>query len=335
MTDVADQLRGALADRYLIERELGRGGMATVYLAHDLRHDRHVALKVLHPELAHAVGPARFLREIRTTARLQHPHILPVFDSGEADGQLWYAMPYVEGESLRARLGHQPKLPIEEALHIASEVADALAYAHERGIIHRDVKPENILLSGGHALVADFGIARAVGQTEGDKLTGTGLALGTPAYMSPEQAAGSGALDGRSDQYSLGCVLYEMLAGEQPFTGPTPQAVIAGGSWSPRPRFAACAPKCPSRWSGWCFGRSRASRWTASPARPSSPGRSPRWRPRAHRRRRPPCESPPSAPHATARGAGSCSGWSSCSLRCTIGAGALLRQWSGSERFTR
>ena len=227
MTDVADQLRGALADRYLIERELGQGGMATVYLALDLRHDRHVALKVLHPELAHAVGPARFLREIRTTARLQHPHILPVFDSGEADGQLWYTMPYIEGESLRARLRHQPKLPIEEAVQIASDVADALAYAHERGIIHRDVKPENVLLSGGHALVADFGIARAVGPTEGDKLTGTGLALGTPAYMSPEQAAGSGALDGRSDQYSLGCVLYEMLAGEQAFTGPTPQAVIA------------------------------------------------------------------------------------------------------------
>jgi serine/threonine-protein kinase len=212
--------------------------MATVYLAHDLRHDRHVALKVLHPELAHAVGPGRFLREIRTTARLQHPHILPVFDSGEADGQLWYAMPYVEGESLRARIGFQAQLPIAEALRIAREVADALAYAHQQGIIHRDIKPENILLSGqtpreagaaagGHALVADFGIARAVSQTDGDQLTGTGLALGTPAYMSPEQAAGSGALDGRSDQYSLGCVLYEMLVGVQPFTGPTPQAVIA------------------------------------------------------------------------------------------------------------
>ena len=245
MTDFLEQLRAALADRYAIERELGRGGMATVYLAHDLRHDRHVALKVLHPELAHAVGPGRFLREIRTTARLQHPHILPVFDSGEADGQLWYAMPYVEGESLRARLGHQPKLPIEEALHIASEVADALAYAHERGIIHRDVKPENILLSGGHALVADFGIARAVGQAEGDKLTGTGLALGTPAYMSPEQAAGSGALDGRSDQYSLGCVLYEMLAGEQPFTGPTPQAVIARRFMGPPPALRSLRAEVP------------------------------------------------------------------------------------------
>ncbi|HEY7635822.1 MAG TPA: protein kinase [Gemmatimonadales bacterium] len=242
MTEVADRLRSALADRYVVEREVGQGGMATVFLAHDLRHDRQVALKVLHSELAHAVGPGRFLREIRTTARLQHPHILPVFDSGEADGQLWYAMPFVEGESLRGRLGRQPKLPIEDALQIAGEVADALAYAHERGIIHRDVKPENILLSGStrekgatdpvpsgrvHALVADFGIARAVSQTDGDKLTGTGLALGTPAYMSPEQAAGSGALDGRSDQYSLGCVLYEMLAGVQPFTGPTPQAVIA------------------------------------------------------------------------------------------------------------
>jgi len=235
MPEPVEQLRAALADRYVLERELGRGGMATVYLAHDLKHDRHVALKVLHPELAHAVGPGRFLREIRTTARLQHPHILPVFDSGEADGQLWYAMPYVEGESLRARLGQEPRLPIGEALRIAAEVADALAYAHDRGIIHRDIKPENILLSGSrggtarsdHALVADFGIARAVGQTDGDKLTGTGLALGTPAYMSPEQAAGSSALDGRSDQYSLGCVLYEMLAGGPPFLGPTPQAVIA------------------------------------------------------------------------------------------------------------
>jgi eukaryotic-like serine/threonine-protein kinase len=231
-TDALNRLQAALAARYRIERELGRGGMATVYLAHDLKHDRPVALKVLHPELAASLGPERFLHEIRIAARLQHPHVLPVFDSGEAGtreaggGQLWYTMPFVEGESLRDRLRRELQLPVEEAVRLAREVADALDHAHSEGVIHRDVKPENILLSRGHALVADFGVAKALQVGGGDKLTETGLTVGTPAYMSPEQASG-GPVDGRSDVYALGCVLYEMLAGELPFTGPTPQAIIA------------------------------------------------------------------------------------------------------------
>ena len=225
MPDVAARLAAALADRYRIERELGRGGMATVYLADDLKHRRKVAIKVLRPELAAVLGPERFLREIETTANLRHPHILPLYDSGEADGFLYYVMPFVEGESLRHRLTRQKQLPIEEALTIAREVADALGYAHARGVVHRDIKPENILLEGGHAVVADFGIARAVSAAGADRLTQTGMSVGTPSYMSPEQAAGDPALDGRSDLYSLGCVLYEMLGGEPPFTGPTAEAV--------------------------------------------------------------------------------------------------------------
>jgi TolB-like protein/tetratricopeptide (TPR) repeat protein len=226
------RLQDALGDRYRIERELGRGGMATVYLAHDLKHDRPVALKVLHPQLAASLGPERFLHEIRVAARLQHPHVLPVFDSGEAGtreaggGQLWYTMPFVEGESLRDRLQRELQLPVDESVRLAREVAEALDHAHSEGVIHRDIKPENILLSRGHALVADFGVAKAVQVSGGDKLTETGLTVGTPAYMSPEQASG-GPVDGRSDVYALGCVLYEMLAGEPPFTGPTPQAIIA------------------------------------------------------------------------------------------------------------
>ena len=232
MTDPADLLRTALAGRYALESELGRGGMATVWLARDLRHDRPVALKVLHPDLSASLGPERFLREIRTTARLDHPHILPLLDSGEAAtasgaaGLLWYTMPYVEGESLRDRLRREGQLPVDHALRIAAETADALDCAHEHGIVHRDIKPENILLSRGHARVADFGVARALEAAGGGELTATGLAVGTPAYMSPEQASG-GPLDARSDVYALGCVLYEMLAGEPPFTGPTAQAVIA------------------------------------------------------------------------------------------------------------
>jgi serine/threonine-protein kinase len=221
------QFADSLRDRYAFERELGRGGMATVYLARDIRHDRAVALKLLHPELAATIGPNRFLQEIRLTARLQHPHLVPVLDSGEATGQLWYSMPYVEGESLRERLQREIQMPLEAALRIGREVADALEYAHQQGVIHRDIKPENIMLSGDHALVADFGVARVIGQIAGERLTETGIALGTPAYMSPEQATASGRLDGRSDVYALGCVIYEMLAGEPPFTGPTPQAVIA------------------------------------------------------------------------------------------------------------
>jgi eukaryotic-like serine/threonine-protein kinase len=238
VTPIDSSLATALAGRYTIERELGQGGMATVYLAHDLRHDRPVAMKVLRPELTASLGPERFLREVRTTARLDHPHILPLLDSGDTEGILWYTMPYVEGESLRERLRREGQLPIEHALRIASEVADALDYAHEQKIVHRDIKPENILLARGHARVADFGIARALEAAGGGQLTQTGMAVGTPAYMSPEQASGA-AVDARSDIYALGCVLYEMLAGEPPFTGPTPQAVIARRfTETPRPLHA-------------------------------------------------------------------------------------------------
>jgi len=222
-----DRLRAALADRYRIEREIGAGGMATVYLAQDLKHDRKVALKVLKPELAAVIGGERFLVEIKTTANLQHPHILALFDSGTVDGSVFYAMPFVEGESLRDRLARETQLPIDDALRIATEVADALQYAHARGVIHRDIKPENILLQGGHALVADFGIALAASTTSGGRMTETGMSLGTPTYMSPEQAMGERAIDARADIYALGCVLYEMLVGEAPFTGPTAQAIVA------------------------------------------------------------------------------------------------------------
>jgi serine/threonine protein kinase/tetratricopeptide (TPR) repeat protein len=241
VADIAGQLGDALRDRYLIERELGRGGMATVYLARDLKHDRLVALKVLHPELAASLGPDRFLREIRTAARLQHPHILTVLDSGEASGLLWYAMPYVEGESLRQWLIRERGLPVAAALRIAGEVALALDHAHRHGVVHRDVKPENILLSDGQALLADFGVARALADA-GGRLTETGLALGTPAYMSPEQATAERELDGRSDVYALGCVLYEMLAGEPPFTGPTAQSIIAKRLREPAPPIRRLRP---------------------------------------------------------------------------------------------
>ncbi len=224
--DQLDRLKAALADRYRIERELGRGGMATVYLAEDLRHERKVAVKVLRPELAAALGPERFLREIKLTANLDHPHVLPLHDSGEADGFLYYVMPYVEGESLRERLNREKQLPIDAALRIAQEVAGALDFAHQRDVIHRDIKPENILLAAGHARVADFGIARALSAAGGDRLTETGAAVGTPHYMSPEQASG-GQVDGRTDIYALACVLYEMLGGDPPFTGSSAQAVLA------------------------------------------------------------------------------------------------------------
>ena len=226
MQDVPSRLQVALADRYAIERELGHGGMATVYLARDLKHHRVVALKVLRPELAAVLGAERFLREIAIAAQLNHPHILPLFDSGEAGGLLYYVMPFVEGPSLRDRLAREKQLPVEEALGIARHVAAALSYAHSTGILHRDIKPENILLSRGEAVVADFGIARAVAAAASDRLTATGIAVGTPPYMSPEQAAGEHELDGRSDVYSLGCVLYEMLAGQPPFTGPTAESVL-------------------------------------------------------------------------------------------------------------
>ena len=222
-----DRLRTALAERYSIVREIGMGGMATVYLARDLRHDRDVALKLLKPELGAVLGPERFLSEIRVTAKLQHPNLLPLFDSGETEGQLWYVMPFVEGESLRARLERERQLPVREAVRIGAAIASALDYAHRHGVIHRDLKPENILLSEDQPLVADFGIALAVSKAGGERVTQTGLSLGTPQYMSPEQATGERGVDGRTDIYSLGAVIYEMLSGEPPHTGATVQAIIA------------------------------------------------------------------------------------------------------------
>jgi eukaryotic-like serine/threonine-protein kinase len=241
MTDLRTQLQEGLSASYTLDRELGRGGMATVFLAQDLKHDRPVALKVLHPELAASLGPDRFQREIRFAARLQHPHILTVLDSGEAGGRLWFTMPFVEGESLRDRLRRERQLPVEDALQIAREAARALDYAHQHGIVHRDIKPENILLTrDGSTLVADFGIARAL-ENE-DHLTQTGMVIGTPAYMSPEQASGDKGIDARTDIYSLGAVLYEMLAGEPPYTGPTAQAVIAKRLMDPVPSVRRVRP---------------------------------------------------------------------------------------------
>ena len=220
-------LTAALADRYRIERELGQGGMAIVYLAEDVRHHRRVAIKVLHPQLSAVIGSERFLKEIELTANLQHPHILPLFDSGEAGGLLYYVMPFVEGETLRTRLARERQLSIPDAIRIAREVADALSYAHAHGVVHRDVKPENVLLHGNHALVADFGIALAVEEAGGSRMTQTGMSIGTPQYMAPEQAMGDRAADHRVDVYALGAVTYEMLVGEPPFTGPTSQAIVA------------------------------------------------------------------------------------------------------------
>jgi hypothetical protein len=226
MLSLAARLTNALAERYGVECEIGRGGMATVFVARDLRHDRRVAIKVLREDLAAVVGAERFLAEIRVTASLLHPHILPLFDSGSADGLLWYAMPFVEGETLRSYLARAGPLPVAEAVRLAREVADALDHAHLRGIVHRDVKPENVLLQDGHALVADFGIALALDQAGGERLTRTGLALGTPQYMAPEQAAGERVVDARLDVYALGAMLYEMLVGEPPFGAATRQAIV-------------------------------------------------------------------------------------------------------------
>jgi eukaryotic-like serine/threonine-protein kinase len=229
------QLRTALADRYTIERELGRGGMATVFLARDLKHHRAVAVKLLHPELAGPIGPERFLREIEIAAGLSHPHILPLFDSGSSNGLLYYVMPYIEGESLRQRLDRERQLPIEEAVRITREVGEALGYAHGLGFVHRDIKPANILLSHNHAVVADFGIARAITAAGGEQLTEVGLSLGTPSYMSPEQALGGNEVDARSDLYSLGCMLYEMLVGDPPFLGHNAQQILARHVMDPVP----------------------------------------------------------------------------------------------------
>ncbi len=235
-------LESALATRYRLDRELGRGGMATVFLALDLRHERKVALKVLHPELSSALGSDRFLREIKLAARLNHPHIVPLFDSGEAGGFLYYVMPVVEGESLRDRLLRDGKIPLEQALNLVRGIASALDYAHRQDIVHRDIKPENVMLQDGEAMVMDFGIAKALSMAAGDTLTQAGMMIGTPAYVSPEQAAGENLIDGRSDQYSLGCVLYEMLSGKKPFTGPTAQAVLSKRFSDPVPSIRAAFP---------------------------------------------------------------------------------------------
>ena len=226
MSDPVVRLNAALEGRYAIERELGEGGMATVYLADDLKHERKVALKVLKPELAAVVGAERFLAEIKTTANLQHPHILPLFDSGKAGSFLCYVMPYVEGETLRERIDRDQQLPIEEAVRIATSIAEALDYAHRQGVIHRDIKPANVLMLEGKPVISDFGIALAVGAAGGGRLTETGLSLGTPHYMSPEQATGDQSVGAATDAYALGCVLYEMLVGEPPYTGPNAQAVL-------------------------------------------------------------------------------------------------------------
>lgn len=247
MDELLARLRTALGERYTLERELGRGGMATVYLAHDVKLHRRVAIKVLRPELAAALGPDRFLREIEIAAQLTHPHILSLHDSGAAEGLLYYVMPYVDGESLRDRLIREKQLPLEDALQITYEVADALSHAHNLGLVHRDIKPENILFQAGHAVVSDFGIARAISVAGGEKLTDTGIALGTPAYMSPEQGAASGELDARSDIYSLGCVLYEMLAGDPPFTGTNAQGILARKSLEPAPHLRPVRDTVPAQ----------------------------------------------------------------------------------------
>lgn len=245
MRDAPERLRAALTDTYRIGRALGSGGMATVYLAEDVKHGREVAVKVLHPELAAAIGSERFVREIAIAAKLTHPHILMLINSGEAEGFLYYVMPYVDGESLRDRLERDKKLSIAETVRITEQVASALSYAHDRGVIHRDIKPENILLAGDQAIVADFGIARAVEMAGSERLTGTGLAIGTPAYMSPEQAFGQANVDGRSDVYALGCVVYEMVSGRTPFDGATPQAMLAQQAMNTAPSLRTHDPSVP------------------------------------------------------------------------------------------
>src|SRR5512141_1603707 len=238
-------LESALLSRYHLDRELGRGGMATVYLATDLRHERRVALKVLHPELSSALGPDRFLREIKLAARLNHPHIVPLFDSGEAAGHLYYVMPVVEGETLRDRLLREGQIPVDESLQIVRGIASALDYAHRQNIVHRDIKPENVMLQDGEAVVMDFGIGKAVSMASGDTLTQTGMVVGTPAYVSPEQAAGETRIDGRSDQYSLACMLFEMLSGKKPFSGPTAQSVLSKRFSEPVPSLRSVHEKTP------------------------------------------------------------------------------------------
>src|SRR3989454_209161 len=246
MERVREALSAALGDRYRIERVLGRGGMATVYVAEDLRHRRQVAIKVLRPDVAAAIGADRFLREIAIAARLTHPHVLPLIDSGQADGSLYYVMPYVRGETLRERLVREQRFALKDALRIAREVGAGLDYAHREGFVHRDVKPENVLLADGHAVLADFGIARAIFQAGGEHVTEVGLAIGTPEYMSPEQAAGDRELDGRCDEYALACVVYEMLAGAPPFSGDSARAIVAKHLSEPPAPLRARRPDAPA-----------------------------------------------------------------------------------------
>ena len=257
MADLLDRLRTSLADRYGLDREVGRGGMATVYLAQDLKHQRKVAIKVLHPYLAVNLGPERFLREIQIAAQLQHPHIVPLYDSGQAGDLLYYVMPYIEGESLRQRLEREKRLPLEDAIHVGRTVASALDYAHRHQVVHRDIKPENVMLHEGEAMVTDFGIAKAVTAAASDTLTQTGATVGTPAYMSPEQASGVVDLDGRSDIYSLGCMVYEMLTGRTPFVGPTAQAIIAQSFTTPPQPLRASREGVPE-WMESAVGRALA-----------------------------------------------------------------------------
>ena len=268
MTVISSVLGDALRDRYLFERELGQGGMATVYLARDLRHERLVALKVLRPELAASLGPERFLREIKLAAQLQHPHILPLHDSGEAAGFLYYVMPYVEGESLRARLARQGELPVHDAVRILIEVTDALAYAHAHGVVHRDVKPDNVMLSSRHALVTDFGVAKAVSEATGrQQLTTAGVALGTPTYMAPEQATADPGMDHRVDLYAVGVMGYELIAGRPPFSGRTTQETLAAHITQPPPPLAAQRPACPPALEAVilrCLEKRPADRWQSA-----------------------------------------------------------------------
>jgi eukaryotic-like serine/threonine-protein kinase len=243
--DPLTELRALLHDRFDIERELGRGGTGVVFLAEDRKHGRRVALKLLRPELAESLGRERFLREIRISAQLHHPNILTLIDSGETRGYLYYVMPHVEGESLRERIARERQLPIDEAVRITRELADALEYAHGRDVVHRDVKPENILLVEGHPVITDFGVARALREAGGGRLTETGLSVGTPVYMSPEQATGDGVVDARADVYALACVLYEMLAGAPPFTGVSPQAILARKLLEPVPSLRVVRDTVP------------------------------------------------------------------------------------------
>ncbi|HEX5819530.1 MAG TPA: serine/threonine-protein kinase [Gemmatimonadales bacterium] len=268
MTDPLERLRDALVDRYRVERVLGTGGMATVYLAKDLRHQRHVALKVLHPELSASLGAERFLREVTIAAGLTHPHILPVHDSGSVDELLFYVMPYVEGPSLRQRLAEEGELPVADAVRILREIADAVALAHRRGIVHRDLKPENVMLSGEHAIVADFGVAKALHVAGGhERLTATGMAVGTPAYMAPEQAAGDAMTDHRADIYALGVLGYELLTGAPPFVGSSPQqVVVAHLTRAPEP-IGSLRPGVPTRIAAAvmrCLEKRPADRWQSA-----------------------------------------------------------------------